>query len=187
MMNKDTEVERLRAEMDSAQNDIASAKAALDSISASRNGYKSLIEQSKCRIDDIRRSMEREYQDMKYCYQCHDRYSAENHKYNAQSYRDSLNREREIKNGYIEQKRIWDERFHDALADLNSARERKQRAREAFNERLSRLRAERERQQAMWREKACKCCGRAVRYRVDWSKVPDLCPGCKEKAARRPR
>jgi hypothetical protein len=46
---------------------------------------------------------------------------------------------------------------------------------------------ERERQNAMWQEKRCsgykgQYCSNTIRYRVDWSKSPDLCPSCIEKA-----
>lgn len=47
---------------------------------------------------------------------------------------------------------------------------------------------ERERQNAMWREKACPglrgqgYCGKTIKYRIDWDKVPDICPECRAKA-----
>lgn len=40
---------------------------------------------------------------------------------------------------------------------------------------------------AKWQEKSCsglkgQSCGKTIRYRVDWDKVPDICPDCREKA-----
>lgn len=43
---------------------------------------------------------------------------------------------------------------------------------------------------AKWREKSCpglkgqSYCGKTIKYRVDWDKVPDICPDCREKAKR---
>lgn len=47
---------------------------------------------------------------------------------------------------------------------------------------------ERERQNAMWREKSCPglkgqgYCGKTIKYRVDWDKIPDICSDCRNKA-----
>lgn len=41
---------------------------------------------------------------------------------------------------------------------------------------------------AKWKEKSCPglkdqgYCGKTIRYRIDWDKVPDICPDCREKA-----
>lgn len=48
-------------------------------------------------------------------------------------------------------------------------------------------RQERERDNAKWREKRCSgykgvSCYNTIRYRIDWNKVPDLCPSCIAKA-----
>ncbi len=43
---------------------------------------------------------------------------------------------------------------------------------------------------AKWREKSCPglkgegYCGKTIRYRIDWDKIPDICPDCREKAKR---
>ena len=40
----------------------------------------------------------------------------------------------------------------------------------------------------MWREKRCNglkgetYCGNIIKYRIDWDKVPDICPACRQKA-----
>ncbi|MBP9820340.1 hypothetical protein KBC79_06435 [Candidatus Woesebacteria bacterium] len=49
---------------------------------------------------------------------------------------------------------------------------------------------QREQQASMWREKSCPgvlgYCGNTIKYRTDWSNIPDLCQKCKdEKKARR--
>lgn len=181
MAGKDCELERLRAEMDAAQRDIDSAKGRLDSISSKRSGIKSQIETINYRIADIKHHIDEEYRMMKICYEARDRIDAENHKYNAQSYKNSLQREYEIKNSYYIQLDGIKSEFESALYDLRSAKEWKQRAREAFQARLQILKIRNEQERAKWRVKSCKNCGKPIRYRVDWNHIPDLCKECKER------
>ena len=181
MSGKDYELERLRSEMDSAQKDIDTAKARLDYVNARRNGIKSEIESVKYRICDIKRSIDEEYNMMKICFQNRDKYDAENHRYNAQSYKDSLQREYEIKKSYYHELDFMKDDYEAALSVLQSAKERKQRAREAFRTRLEVVRAQNESERSKWKEKPCKECGAPIRYHVEWSRIPDLCKPCLDR------
>jgi chromosome segregation ATPase len=181
MPGKDFELERLRSEMDAAQREVDSAKARLDPIGTRRDGIKSQINSVKYRIDDIKHSIDEEYRMMKICYQSRDRIGAENHKYNAESFKGALQREYEIKKGYYDELHCLQNDFESALDAVRSAKERKQRAREAFNARLELVKAQNERERAKWKEKPCKICGAAIRYHIEWNRVPDLCKSCQER------
>ena len=136
-----------------AQRDTDSAKGRLDRISYNCSCIKSQIEAINYRIADIKNHIDEEYRMMKICYEARDRIDAENHKYNAQCYKNSLHSEYEIKNSYYSQLDGIKIEFESALSDLRSAKERKQRAREAFHVRLQVLKNQNEQERAKWREK----------------------------------
>jgi hypothetical protein len=47
---------------------------------------------------------------------------------------------------------------------------------------------EREQENAKWREKSCRglkgqgYCGKTIKYRIDWNRIPDICPDCIAKS-----
>lgn len=180
-MQKDIELERLRNEIDAAQRDIESAKSTLDYIASRRDPIKSQLDAVKYRIDDLKRTIQNEYDSMRYCYQCHDRIGAENHRYNAQSYKDALQREYSFKNGYFTELSCFKMDFQNALERLRSAKARKQQLISQFKSRLETVKAARTAEQSKWKEKACKLCGRTIRYRIDWEHIPNVCKECKSK------
>ena len=181
MAGNDYELNRLRGEMDAAQREIDNASSRLDSINSKREGIKSQISSCKYRIADIKHSIDNEYQAMKICYQAHDHYSIQNHKYRAQSFKDALRREHEICDGYYSQLNSYKGEYESALAALRSAKDRKRRAREAFNARLEILKANNAMEKAKWKETTCKICGAKIAYHVEWKRIPDLCKPCLEK------
>lgn len=180
-MNKDYELERLGNEIDCAQNEINIAKSKLDYIATRRDPIKSQLESSKYRIDELKRYVSSEYEAMRYCYQCHDKISAENHRYNAQSYKDSLQREYEIKNSYYTELNGFKTDYENALYQLRTAKEKKQQLLSSFKSRLEFLKSEHRAEQEKWREKPCKLCGSSIRYRIDWDHIPNVCKRCKSK------
>ena len=182
MSGKDYELERLRNEMDAAQQAIDNAKYRLDPIRSKRDIIKQEIGAVNYRIADIKRSIDEEYRMMKVCYQNKDRYSAENHKYRAQSFKDQLQREYSYKNDYFSQLDYLKTDYESAMEMLRNAKARKQSAKEAFNVRLNALKAAKEQERANWKTKICKCCGTEFSYRLDWNRIPDLCKPCQERA-----
>ncbi len=181
MAGKDFELDRLSGIMDSAQRDIDNLKPRLDALSSKREFLKGQICEYKYRIDDLKRDIDMEYSMMKSCYQARDRYSAENHKYNAQSYKEALQREYSYKNSIHEQLNCLKSEFDSVLSSFRSAKERKQNAREAFNRRLQEVRAIKEIEKAKWKEKPCKKCGQMIRYHIEWSHIPTYCKDCKSR------
>ena len=179
MKSKDFELERLRGEMDSAQRVIDSAKSRLDALSPRRDSIKREIDSCKYRIADIKHSIDEEYRMMKICFERNDRIDASTHKWNAESYKNALQREYEIKNSYYSQMDGMKSDYESALSALREAKSRKQRAREAFNARLEIVRAENERARAQWKETRCKKCGATIRYHADWEHIPTICKSCK--------
>ena len=181
MPGKDTILQNLHSDIESAQRDIDSAKSRLDSISSRRDSIQREIESCKYRIEDLKHSRDREYEAARYCRQCHDKYSADNHRYNAESFKNALEREYSIKSSYIEQSKSLGGEFQSALSALRSAKERKQRAQEAFNQRLETLKRQQQSEREMWKEKRCSKCGATIRYRIDWAHPPSICKNCKDK------
>ena len=179
MSGNDRELERLKSEMDTAQRAIDTAKSRMDSIGARREGIRREIESVNYRIADLKRHIDEEYRAVKVCYEARDKLHAENHKYNAQSYRDALQREYEIKKSLYEKLDMLKPEFESALASLRSAKGRKQRAIEAFKARLQILKQQNEMERAKWKEKPCRICGAVIRYHVDWAHIPSVCKACK--------
>ena len=181
MPNHDQELDRLRAEMDAAQNDITEAQSRLDAVKARRAAVSREIDSVNARIADIRRQIDAEYRAVKACREARDRLGAETHQYNMQSWKDSLQREYEIKKGYFTQLDTFRPEFESAQSALRSAKDRKQKAREAFTARLKTVQVQWDHEQSKWKEKPCKKCGKPVRYHVDWTRVPDLCKDCQQR------
>ena len=181
MPKNDPELERLRAEMDAAQRQIDAAKQRLDYIGPRRDAIKREIESINYRIADLKRSIDIEYEAIRACRQAHNKIDADNHRWRAQDFKAALDREYSIKNGYFEQLSALKSEFEPALAELRSAKERKNRARDAFQARLATLKAANEEARAMWHEKPCAKCGRTIRYREDWAHIPNICKDCKSR------
>lgn len=180
MAGKDPELQRLSSEMDQAQRAIDSAKARLDPIRDKRSSIKSQMDSISYNIADLKRTIGNEYEAMRVCKAARDRIGADNHRYNAESYRSSLSSQYDIKNGLRSQLDYLRSDYDSAMSALNDAKARKQQLRESFNRRLEYLKAESEREKASWRETTCKRCGTTIRYRIDWSRIPDLCKPCRE-------
>ena len=184
MAQKDYEIERLRGEMDSAQRAIDVAKSRLDPIRSQRDSIKSEINSIKFRIADLKHSIDLEYDAIRICRQARNSYDADNHRYRAQSFKDALQREYEMKAGCYARLDMLKSDYESALSALNDAKARKQAAREAFNSRLQIVKDRNAARRAEWKETACKKCGKPIQYHIDWKRVPNLCKECaaKEKA-----
>ena len=160
---------------------IADAQRELDQISSERErlhsrktAISSQIDSCRYKIDDLKRSIEREYEGVRTCNQAHDRYYADVHRYNANSYREAKNREFSIMNGYIQESRNLKAELDRLRIRFNAALERKKEAQKC-------LRKYHENEQAQYREKRCRVCGGIIRYRVDWEHIPNVCKDCKAK------
>ena len=177
-MAKDYELDRLHHEIETAQRAIDSAKSRLDFVNSRRSGIKSQIESCKYRIADIKHSVDLEYGYMRTCRSARDHIGADNHRYNAESFKNALNREYEIKNGYYTELNSYKGEYESALNDLRNAKARKHQAIEAFQSRLQIVKAQNEQEKAQWRETYCKKCGKKISYRINWKRVPDMCKDC---------
>jgi len=181
MRKNDPELERIQSEKEAAQREIDSAKAQLDRISPHRNAYQDQIQSINAKIADLKQRIDSERDAIGICKAARDRISVATHRYNLQSYQAALQEQYSIKNSYSSQMNMSRSEFDSALNSLRAAKERKQRAQEAFNTRLSQLKADREAEAQKWRETSCKKCGQSIRYRIDWNRVPDLCPSCRQQ------
>jgi len=181
MAGKDLELQRLGNELDNAQRAIDAAKVRLDQIAPRRANIKSQIEGVNYRIADTRRMVQSEYDSMKLCYQARNKYDAENHRYRAQSFKEGLQREYDLKNGLYSELNMIKVDFDSALAALRDAKDRKAQIREQFNARLAAVKANNEAERAKWKTTSCKCCGAQVRYHVEWTRIPDLCKTCADR------
>ena len=177
-MAKDYELDRLHNEIETAQRAIDSAKSRLDFVNSRRSGIKSQIESCKYRIADIKHSVDLEYGYMRTCRSARDHIGADNHRYNAESFKNALNREYEIKNGYYTELNSYKGEYESALNDLRNAKARKHQAIEAFQSRVQIVKAQNEQEKAQWRETYCKKCGKKISYRINWKRVPDMCKDC---------
>lgn len=181
MRKNDPELERLRSEKEAAQREIDSIKAQLDRISPQRNAYRDQIQSINATITDLKQRINSERDAIGICKAARDRISADTHRYNLQSYKAALQEQYSIKNSYSSQMSMSRSEFDSALNSLRAAKERKQRVQEAFNARLSQLKADREAEAQKWRETSCKKCGQTIRYRIEWNRIPDLCPSCRQQ------
>ena len=174
MKDKDPELQRLSAEMDAAQAEMDSLRSTIDSIKSKRNSIKSQIEAVNYRIQDLKSRIDNEYSAMRLCYQRKDRIDGDNHKYNAESLKGSLNAEYSYKNNYRSQLDSTRYEYDSVMSRFNAAKDRKTRAREAFQSKLQQLKAK-------WHEKPCAKCGATIRYHEDWEHIPSICKNCKSK------
>ena len=181
MKKNNYELDRLKAEIDNAQRQVDAAKSRLDSISSRRNPIKSQMESVKYRISDLRSSINNEYQMMKYCYQSKDRISAENHKYNAQSFTNSIQDAKAERASLYNQLDGLKSEYDYALSTLRDAKERKRQAIEIFKRKLEEVKAQNQAERDKWKEKNCRICGATIRYHVEWNRIPDLCKPCQDR------
>lgn len=184
MANKDALLEQYISEMDSLQREIDYQKSCLSPLRSRRDSIKSEIGSLKYQIADLRSARDQERDAARYCYQQRDHYSASSHKYNAQSLSDSIADKRSILDGYYDRLNEIKRECDLYYEQLNSARERKNRVRELYNSRLQEVRIERAAERAKWAEKNCKACGSVIRYRIDWSHIPNYCKSCKSSFGR---
>ena len=177
-MAKDYELDRLHNEIKSAQRAVDSAKSRLESVNSRRSGIKSQIESCNYRIADLKHSVDLEYDAVRTCKAARDRIGADNHRYRAESFKDALRREYDIKNGYYTELNSYKSEYESALNDLRNAKAKKQQAIEAFQSRLQIVKAQNEQKRAQWKETFCKKCGKKISYHIDWKRVPDMCKEC---------
>ena len=144
MAGNDPERARLKSELDSNQREIDQAKRRLDEINNSRNFIKSQIDSQNYKIADLKRTIDEEYQAVGLCRRAGNRYDADNHRYRAESFLDSLSREYDIKNDLYNQLNYYKSDYETALFNLRSAKERKQRVMESFQSRLQFLKSQNE-------------------------------------------
>ena len=98
-----------------------SAKSRLESVNSRRSGIKSQIESCNYRIADLKHSVDLEYDAVRTCKAARDRIGADNHRYRAESFKDALRREYDIKNGYYTDLNSYKSEYESALNDLRNA------------------------------------------------------------------
>ena len=157
---KDYELDRLSKEIDSAKRDVESAKSRLDAINRKRSGIKRQIESCKYRIADLKHSVNMEYEGVRICRAARDRLHADRHRYRAESFKNALDREYDIKDRYYTELNSYKSEYESALCILRNAKARKQKAIEAFQFRLEIVKAQNKQKKAQWKETYCKKCGK---------------------------
>ena len=168
------EVDRLKAEYEAAKSRTSAAKNEKDRAYAD-------VAWCKSEIADLKRCIDEEYRAASVCHQAHNSYDAKNHSLNAQNMKPRLNSLYDSKDRAWAAFESYRDAFSAALEEQRRIKTQLDSAREAFQTRLSELKEQNARENAKWHEKSCRVCGATIRYHDDWTRIPDLCPQCKER------
>ena len=181
MRQQDPELERLFSRITVLEEEYRRAKGETDSCKLQMNSDWESLHYLQEKYRELKEMANEEFQAAKYCWSMNDRASAKEHSINGKDLND--------RKAYLrpDLDRAHD-RFTSSKAAFEKAKVRQEEvlgclkiARAEKNGRLDVLKAAKVAEDAHWHEKTCKRCGKTIRYRDDWSHVPNYCKECKEK------
>ncbi len=182
-MADDYEVSRLKAEIESIDSQIDQIQYTIEPYRSRKAAVAEQIGSLKEKIADYKRQREQEFESARICRQNRQRDYADQHRYNAQSWSDSISRAYDELNSYraqMDQIKSESDSLFERRRDLI---ERKKRLKEQLFARIEQLKQERASKAAEWKIAYCAKCGGEIRYHIQWSHIPKLCKSCKEQEA----
>lgn len=168
------EVDRLKAEYETAKNRTSALKTEKDRAHAD-------VAWCKSEIAELKRCIEEERRAASVCYEAHNHYDAKNHSLNAQNMKPRLSSLYDSKDRAWATFESYRDAFNAALEEQRRIKVQLDSTRKAFQERLTELKNQNARENSRWHEKSCRICGATIRYHEDWTHIPDLCPQCRER------
>lgn len=181
MRQQDAELSRLFTRISFLEDEYKSAKAATDICKEQMNSAWESLHNIQEKYRELKEMADEEFRTAEYCWEMNDRASAKVHSINGRDYNDQkIYIRSELDRLHVcfdSSKSAFDSaKAHqaDVLSQLKEARSAK-------NKRLDELKAQKAAEDAHWHEKNCQKCGKTIRYRDDWSHIPNYCKECREK------
>lgn len=181
MSGKDPELTKLGEQLTAARKAYTDAKKATDSAKAKLNETGGRIQKINEEITSLRHSIDAEYDAMRKERSEGNRDAAEVHKSTAQELQAQLSGKYDEKKACFTNLDTARDAFRQALDVQRQSRDTVQKDWNAFNERLDFLKEQNRIEQAKWKEKPCRNCGKMIRYNIEWKHIPNLCHDCFEK------
>ena len=179
MSRQDPELERLFSQISALEAEYNSARNETDFYRDKMNQEWSSLHDLQTQYRELKEQANEEFRSASYCWEMGDRASAKDHSENGKI----LNEKKayiasfldDARGRYDPMKKAYEQAKERQTEILNRLKE----ARAAKNRRLDELKEAKEREAAHWHEKNCQRCGVVIRYRDDWSHVPNYCKKCK--------
>lgn len=181
MSGKDPELTKLGEQLTAARAAYAEAKKVTDGAKVKLNDSGSRIQKINDEITSLRQRIDMEYDAMRAQRAEGNRDAADAHRAAAQELQSELSGKYDEKKAYFTSLDAAREGFRQALNVQRESRDRVQQAWNDFNARLDILKEKNRIEQAKWKEKPCRNCGKMIRYNVEWKHIPNLCHDCFEK------
>lgn len=181
MSGKDPELTKLGEQLTAARTAYTEAKKTTDGAKAGLNESGSRIQKINEEIKSLRHTIDAEYDAMRQERSQGNRDAADAHRAAAQEFQMQLSGKYDEKKACFANLDIAREKFRQALDVQRQSRDTVQKAWNAFNERLDFLKEQNRIEQAKWKEKPCRNCGKMIRYNIEWKHIPNLCHDCFEK------
>lgn len=178
---RDTELERLFSTISSLEQEYESARSETDFYRNQMNSEWGVLHDLQTQYRELKEAADEEFRLASYCWEMGDRASAKEHSENGKNINE---RKAYIASGLDSAHSRYDpmkEAFERAKEHQTEVLQRLKAARAAKNRRLDELKIENERDASHWHEKSCQNCGATIRYRDDWSHIPNYCKGCKTR------
>ena len=180
-MSKDPELERLFSRISALEAEYQSACSETDFYKNQMNQEWSSLHDLQVQYRELKEQADEEFRSASLCWEMGDRVSAKEHSENGKA----LNERKAYLSSGLD---MAHSRYDPLKAAFDQAKERQtevlerlKEARAAKNRRLDELKEEKAAEDAHWHEKSCQGCGTTIRYRDDWSHVPNYCKECKAK------
>ena len=179
MSQQDAELNRLFSQITLWEGEYNRAKAATDGCRQQMNSEWESLHYLQTKYRQYKEMADEEFRSAKYCWAMNDKANAKAHSINGQN----LNNEKKYLRSELDRAHISFDSFKEAYknAKIHQAYvlEQLKAARAAKNKRLDELKAIKAAEDAHWHEKSCKRCGKTIRYRDNWSHIPNYCKDCK--------
>lgn len=181
MSQQDAELSRLFSQIAIWEEEFNRAKATTDGCRQQMNSEWESLHYLQTKYRQYKEMADEEFRSAKYCWEMNDKASAKVHSINGKN----LNNEKMYLRPDLDRAHARFDSFktayENARAHQDYVLEQLKEARSAKNKRLDELKAIKAAEDAHWHEKLCKRCGKTIRYRDDWSHIPNYCKECKAK------
>lgn len=181
MHRQDAELEGLFFQISNLEAEYSRAIAETDYCREQMNNEWNSLHELQERYRELKELADEEFREASYCWEMDDRAGAKEHSENGKDFneqRDYIRLSLDMAHGRYDPMKAA---FDRAKANQAEVLDRLKAARAAKNRRLDELKEENAREAMHWHEKDCKSCGAKIRYRDDWSHIPNYCKECKEK------
>lgn len=181
MRQQDSELERLFSRIHSLEEEYNRARSETDFYREQMNAEWGALHDLQVKYRELKELADEEFRSASLCWEMGDRAGAKEHSDKGKSINEQkayIGSGLDAAHGRYDPMKAAFERAKDrqneVLAQLKELKAAK-------NRRLDELKEQQAREAAHWHEKTCKECGKTIRYRDDWSHIPNFCKDCKAK------